>query len=141
MMIDTNVILDYLTERDAFDDDERELFDLIDAGEYEGYVSSVSLPNIDYILRKKENISKDQVMDFIRRLLLQFHLVEVTNSDLLEATYLDFKEYEDAIHCQQASRLKLDYIISRNKKHFTNSKVEVLTPKEFLTMMYNHVEA
>lgn len=46
-------------------------------------------------------------------------------------------EIEDAVQYYAALQAKADYIISRNKKDFSFSEIEVLTPHEFLLL--NHV--
>ena len=45
-------------------------------------------------------------------------------------------DFEDALVEELSYQLKLDYIITRNIKDYINSRVETLTPKEFLDI-YN----
>ena len=40
------------------------------------------------------------------------------------------KDFEDALQASAAELNKIEIIITRNKKDFTNSPVKVLTPKE-----------
>ena len=41
-------------------------------------------------------------------------------------------DYEDALVEELSYQLKLDYIITRNINDFNNSRIEILTPKDFL---------
>lgn len=43
-----------------------------------------------------------------------------------------FEDYEDALQYFSASTHDIDYIITRNKKDFQPSQIEVLTPVEFI---------
>ena len=43
-------------------------------------------------------------------------------------------DYEDAVAAAAAKKAKCDYIITRNKRDFTNSPVPALTPGEVLTL-------
>ena len=42
------------------------------------------------------------------------------------------KDFEDAIQSFAAEANDLEIIITRNKKDFSNSKLKILTPEEFL---------
>ncbi len=44
----------------------------------------------------------------------------------------DFKDFEDAIQYHTALENGIDVIITRNKKDFKNSKLPVMTAKEYL---------
>ena len=49
--------------------------------------------------------------------------------DMLDSNW---KDYEDATQFRSALDEQADCIITRNKKDYTNSSIEVLTPPEFL---------
>lgn len=42
ILIDTNVVLDFLQEREPFIEDAAKLFDKIDAGEIEGFIAATN---------------------------------------------------------------------------------------------------
>ncbi|MTJ16357.1 PIN domain-containing protein [Dolichospermum sp. UHCC 0299] len=52
ILIDTNIILDYLLEREPFLPDAEMLFQAIDSGQIIGYVTATTLTDIFYIARK-----------------------------------------------------------------------------------------
>lgn len=52
ILIDTNVVLDFLTMRQLFYDDARKVIMVCAEGRVLGYLAFHSLPNIFYILRK-----------------------------------------------------------------------------------------
>jgi hypothetical protein len=46
VLIDTNVILDFLQERELFVENAARLFERIDAGEIQGFIASTTITNI-----------------------------------------------------------------------------------------------
>ncbi len=44
----------------------------------------------------------------------------------------DFPDFEDGLQYYSAMENQIDIIITRNKKDFKNSKIPILTAKEFL---------
>ena len=59
-LIDTNVVLDFLQEREPFVKDAVKLFGRIDAGEIEGFSAATTITNIYYIVRRASRIEAAQ---------------------------------------------------------------------------------
>jgi predicted nucleic acid-binding protein len=54
ILIDTNVVLDLLLEREPFVETAIALFDQIEQGNLEGAIAATTITNIFYIIRKAE---------------------------------------------------------------------------------------
>jgi predicted nucleic acid-binding protein len=52
VLIDTNVVLDFLQEREPFAENAVRLFERIDSGEIEGFIAATTITNIYYIIRR-----------------------------------------------------------------------------------------
>ena len=52
VLVDTNVILDFLLQREPFFQDAELLFEAIDVGEVIGYVTATTLSDLFYISRR-----------------------------------------------------------------------------------------
>jgi predicted nucleic acid-binding protein len=52
VLIDTNIVLDFLLQREPFSQDAEVLFQAIDVGEVVGYVTATTLTDIFYISRR-----------------------------------------------------------------------------------------
>lgn len=130
ILIDTNILLDVFYKRENLYETSLNVFKLCETKIVEGYISSLSIANIIYIMRKELNNSK--INSLIKKLSLIFNIVDLTVCDLLKATEIDYSDYEDALQCVEASRLKLDYIITRNTKDFIHSNVRAITPQNFI---------
>ncbi len=53
VLIDTNVVLDFLQEREPFAENAAKLFERVDTGEIEGFIAATTITNIYYIVRSR----------------------------------------------------------------------------------------
>lgn len=130
LLIDTNIVLDVLCNRKDFVENSSKVFKLCETKKIDGYLSAISVQNIAYILRKELSIEK--LKSIIVKLNIIFSIIELKPNDLILATDLDFKDYEDALQSVCAKRIKADFIITRNTKNFKNSPVKAITPEQLL---------
>ena len=130
ILVDTNVVLDVLCDRQPFTADALMVFKLCEANKVQGVLSALSVPNIMYVMRKDLDIAR--IRSILSTLFLIFSVDDLRGSDLIAAAELSFADYEDALQTICAKRSGADYIVTRNKKDFTGSNVPVLSPKEFL---------
>ncbi len=63
---------------------------------------------------------------------LKFSVADLKADDLKKAADMRFKDYEDAIQSACATRIKANYIVTRNMKDFSESKVTAIKPAELL---------
>ncbi len=130
VLIDTNVILDVLCNRADFVEASSRVFKLCEIKKLEGYVSALSIPNIVYIMRRE--LDGEKIKQVLETLSMIFKIVDLRGEDLKKASALAFEDYEDAIQSVHASRVKANYIITRNTKDFTTSKVPAIAPAELI---------
>ena len=64
-----------------------------------------------------------------------FHFADFSVSDMNRAAEMKWKDFEDAIQSATAERVSAAYLITRNVKDFSKSKVPALTPAEFLARL------
>ncbi|MCC4214729.1 type II toxin-antitoxin system VapC family toxin [Leeuwenhoekiella parthenopeia] len=131
LLIDTNIVIDILSKRDGFYEDAAVLFSLGDRNQLQLTISSLTLANTNYILTRLTSAKES------REILRKFKvLVEVLSLDdkITELALSDerFIDFEDGLQYYSALENQIDVIITRNKKDFKNSKLPVLTPKEYL---------
>ena len=132
-LIDTNIILDVLCQRERFFENSSMVFKLCEMKKLDGVISALSIPNLVYIMRKE--LDHDAIKIVLQKLSLIFKIEDLKAADLLKAAVMDFKDYEDALQSVGAERTNADFIISRNVKDFQNSSVKAVTPEEFLNML------
>lgn len=133
ILIDTNVILDVLCARPEFLKDSSTVWKYCEVGKVEGYVSALSLPNIVYILRKE--LTPERTKEIIDQLFLIFNIDDLRSDDLKKSAAMQTSDYEDALQMICASRIKADFIVTRNIRDFLQSPVPAVKPSEFLERM------
>jgi len=131
ILIDTNIVIDLLSKRERFYSDAAKLFTQADKKEIELTISSLTFANTNYILSKLK--SAKEAREILRKFKV---LVEVLSLDdkITELALSDesFPDFEDGLQYYSAIENDIDIIITRNKKDFKNSKLPVLSAKEYL---------
>ena len=130
VLIDTNIILDVLCKRDGFYKDSAIVWKLCEVKTITGMMSALSVPNIIYIMRKE--LDAERTKEILDCISLIFTVADLKADDLKKAADMNFKDYEDAVQSACASRIRAEYIITRNSRDFKESKVAAIKPAEFL---------
>jgi predicted nucleic acid-binding protein len=132
VFVDTDIILDLLSERDPFYIHSATLFSKADKGEIKIFVSSLSFANLNYMLSR--HYSADQA----RKKLLKFKtLVTVlaVNDKIIDlALSSDFKDFEDGIQYFTSIENNLKVLLTRNLRDFKTSEIPVMTAEQFLSV-------
>lgn len=133
VLIDTNVIMDYITKREGFYEHSRLIVDMCSSDKIKGYVAFHSLPTIWYLLR---SVSIEDRRLMIKRICSVITVTGATHSEVVKAVNnTAFTDFEDCLQDRCAVTVKADYIITRNIKDFVNSETKAITPEDF----YNNI--
>lgn len=131
VLIDTNIVIDLLAMRKDFYEEAADLFSRADKKELVLAISALTFANTNYILTKLK--SAKEAREILRKFKL---LVEIVSLDekitQLALSDDNFQDFEDGLQYYSAMENQIDIIITRNKKDFKNSKIPVLTAKEFM---------
>lgn len=130
LLIDANIILDVLQNREGFVKNSAMVWKLCETEQAKGYISTLSFANIMYILRKE--LTPDKIEEVYHKLCLIFEFADFNSATLLKAVEMNWKDFEDAVQSATAEQIHVDYIITRNVRDFTKSKVVAFTPTELL---------
>lgn len=130
LLIDANIILDVLLNRPDFVKDSAMIWKLCETEQMKGYVSALTFANLVYIMRKQ--LDPEKIEDVFHKLNLIFEFADFSVSDLTHAAELNWKDFEDAVQSVTAERIHADYIITRNVRDFSKSRVMAFTPSELL---------
>ena len=133
LLIDANIILDVLLNRPDFVKDSAMIWKLCETEQMKGYVSTLTFANLVYIMRKQ--LDPEKIEDVFHKLNLIFEFVDFSVSDLTHAAELNWKDFEDAVQSVTAERIHADYIITRNVRDFSKSRVMAFTPSELLARL------
>jgi len=134
VMIDTNVLLDYVSERQPFVIDSSKVIKLCIDDVIDGCISVHTVTNLFYILRKEISVQKRR--ELFLDLCRVFTVVGIDSLKLETALNNDaFDDLEDCLQDECAKEFKADYTITRNMKHFDNSSVKAIEPKDFVKIL------
>ena len=129
-LIDANVLLDVLQKKKPYFHDSSLILKLCEIDSIEGYVSSLTIANLIYVMRKELNPEK--IEEVLRQLRLIVQLTDLRVSDITDAAEMKWKDFEDAVQSTIAERIHADCIITRNVAGFKGSRIIALTPAEYL---------
>lgn len=131
VLIDTNVVLDYLGANQNFTDEAEKVFDLAAKRKDIKLVSSSAITDILYVLRRAV---KDR--ETVRRKYESFRkkisILSVTEHDIDTAFARNWKDFEDAVQYTVAEANGVDCIVTRNKSDFEENVIPSYTPSEFV---------
>ena len=130
LLIDANIILDVLLNRPDYVKDSAMIWKLCETEQMKGYVSTLTFANLVYIMRKQ--LDPEKIEDVFHKLNLIFEFADFSVSDLTHAADLNWNDFEDAVHSVTAERIHADYIITRNVRDFSKSRVMAFTPSDLL---------
>ena len=131
VFIDTNIILDFLLQREPFFQDAELMFQAIDTGQVVGYVTATTLTDIFYISRRHTR-SVEQARQAVSETLAVMVICPIDRVVLESAFDSGSVDFEDAIQIFSAITQGLEAIATRDTQGFLSSPVPVLSVRELL---------
>lgn len=133
ILIDTNVLLDYLLEREPFFEDAKKIIVSCVEGKVKGCIAAHSIPNMFFILRKDYNAKERR--EVLSNLCSIFDVEGIDKAKLLLGlANEDFTDFEDCLQMECAKSYGADYIVTRNVADYSVSEVKVIEPKDYLKL-------
>ena len=132
-MLDLNVVLDVLQQREPFYGASARVLSKIVKGEASGLLPAHALTTIHYIVRRYARLQDaDDAIDW---LLSNLGVVPQDKAVFLRARSLPLSDFEDAALASAASRAGCDHIVTRNVADFADSPVPAVTPEELVLIL------
>jgi predicted nucleic acid-binding protein len=136
ILIDTNVIMDYIVEREPFSADAFKIMEYCAKHDVESCIAAHSIPNLFFILRNY--LSAEKRRSVLLGLCRIFTVVGIDAAKLESALQNDaFEDFEDCLQVKCAENFDADYIVTRNLKDFEYSPVQAITPSGLLDLLAN----
>jgi len=133
LFIDTNIIIDVLADRKPYSNSAYVLFKEAKLKKWNLFTSSNSILTTFYILEKQLTSSKAN--NAIETILNRIEIQDLTKKDLILALNSKTEDLEDASQIECANKIgKVNYIITRDKKGFKNSTIDILNSDELLAL-------
>jgi predicted nucleic acid-binding protein len=126
IFIDTNIFLDLLLKRKNFKSAKGVIQSVIE-GVNAGYVSDITLLNIDYIANKQVV----EIRSFLQLISDVFIVEGAGNKEMNQALKIDNNDLEDNLQYVLAKKYVCELIVS-NDISFLNKDIKVVTSEKFV---------
>lgn len=133
ILIDTNVLLDYLLTREPFYEEAKKVILTCTEGTTKGCIAAHSISNMFFILRKDYD-SKER-REILTGLCTIFDIEGIDRNKLLSGLRNeDFSDFEDCLQMECAKAYGAEYIITRNITDYKMSEVKAILPEDYLKL-------
>ena len=133
VVFDTNVVLDFLLDRQPHSENAFRLLDYVARAEITGAIAATSFTTIWYILRK--SIPPDRRTEYFLKLLALFEIAAVDKTVIVGALGLGFTDFEDAVLHETARMVGADVIVTRDESGFVKGTVRTFQPGSLLALL------
>ena len=133
VLLDLNVLLDFLQRRQPFFDDAAGVIDAVLFGRVEGVLSAHAVTTLHYFLDR--GTTRSQAQEVMRWILHTFEIAACDRQLLLAALAAPMPDYEDAVTALAAERSGCSQVITRNLRDFDSSPVPAILPADFLRLL------
>lgn len=134
ILIDTNILLDYLLTREPFYEDAVGILSVCVEGKVRGCIAAHSISNMFFILRKDYSIRERR--EILSNLCSIFDVEGIDREKLMSGLQNeDFSDFEDSLQVECAKAYGAEYIVTRNIVDYKMSPIRVILPKEYLELL------
>ena len=130
LLLDTNVIIDYLGRKQPFFEDAERIVAMGYFGDARLWASAQSFKDAFYVL--SHFVDSQKVQHALVRLSEIVNLADLPGDDVLKAAKLGWDDMEDCLIAICAEKTGADYLITRDQKGFSRSPVPALSPSSLL---------
>lgn len=133
LLLDTNVVLDFVLNRSPWAADARSIFAKIERGHASGFLAGHTVTTLYYVGVKVAGATATAAA--ITDLLRLFEIVPVEKADFYQAVALPVGDFEDAVQMVCALKVGADYIVTRDERDFQASLVPARSPGAVLALL------
>ena len=134
ILIDTNVLLDYLLEREPFVEEAKEIIRACTDGKVKGCIAAHSIPNMFFILRK--DFDEKERREILLNLCKIFYVEGIDKVKIVSGLENSkFSDFEDCLQMECAKSYEADYIVTRNISDYDTSEIKAILPKDYLSQL------
>lgn len=133
LLLDVNVILDVLLDREPWADAAAGLWAAVESGRVRGLIPAHGVTTIHYLMRKARGVEfADRGVSDI---LSVFGVAGIDGRVLEAALALRLADFEDAVCAAAGAAARCDLLVTRDPAGFRGSPVKVASPGEALARL------
>jgi hypothetical protein len=133
VLVDLNVVIDVMQNRQPFYEDSAGVLDAVVRRVVLGWLAAYSVTTSHYVISRTRN--REAAVHAVTGLLESFTVATVNDTVIRKALSLGWKDFEDAMQMAAAVADDIDYLITRNIKDFQSGPVPAIQPAAFLTLL------
>jgi len=133
VLVDTNVVLDVLLDREPHVRDSADIMSRVETGEVSGWLCATTVTTLFYLVTNAADVTT--ALAEVQNLLALFEIAPVNRPILEGALALGFSDFEDAVLHEAARQIEAQAIVTRNTKDFDRAEIPVYTPEELKAIL------
>lgn len=133
VLIDTNILLDIMLERQPFVEPATRLLETARETNVVMYVTATTITDLYYVIRKAKG--RDIAWKFVEDLMQLMEVAGVDKAVIKQALQSDLTDFEDAIQESAAKSQAIQVIVTRNEADFHDSELGIHNPESFVTSL------
>lgn len=134
VLVDTNIILDFMFQRQPFYDKSEKVIALCEEKKINGYVTTSILMDLHYIIKRITHSNADADMA-INEITKVFNVIDISKKDIENSILEHNRDFEDFVIENCCNRNSIDYIVTRNTKDFVGRKTKIVEPSQLLDII------
>lgn len=133
LLIDTNVLLDVILEREPWAVESALVLDAVARERARGFVAGHAITTVHNIVEKAAGrVAANTAVSDLLELL---SVVPLGSAEFQRALALGLRDYEDAVQVAACLHVGADYLVTRNGKDYRSAPVSPRTPGEVLAVL------
>lgn len=133
VLVDTNVVLNFLLRREPWVAQSRELLRAQRDGKVELFISANSVTDVFYVIRRQAG--RHRAWTAIRASLKNLTVVPIGRAELLAAAQLEGPDFEDNLQVVCAVVAQVEAIVTRDTTGFDFSPIPVMPPADAISQL------
>ena len=130
ILLDTNIVLDVLLNRQPFVQDSSALWKMADDGVYEGSIAAFSLSIIHYVCRR--HAGKPAADAAVDACLEAFEVCALYRECIVAARRMTGRDFEDNLQLACGVTDFAHGMVTRDPKGYVNAAIRIYSPAELL---------
>ena len=133
VLLDTNVVLDVLTDRRPWVEDASRIWCAHERGQCVAYLSATTLTDIHYVAQRLSSAEKaNKAIDLCLR---TFEIAGVDRATLEIASHLTGGDFEDNVQIACIQQAQLDGVVTRDADGFSEAPCPVWSLRDFSDLL------
>ena len=130
VLIDTNVVVDIFLDRPGHSSTAAQILQALQTRRIVGCISASMVTDLYFIIGR--HINEDYAREVVESVYATFRILTVDRRLIREALDAPMSDFEDAVQAVTALKIGVTAVVTRDKKGFLDSCLQIYSPEEFV---------